>query len=188
MSAPSTEDITEDVPRERPHVVRRVGSVVLGIAVAVALAAAAAIAVVPALAGAKAMTVLSGSMAPALPVGSIVVARPVPPAEIVAGDVITYTDRDPASPATRVVTHRVTDVAPGPGGPTFGTKGDANDAPDAGRVAAADVLGVQWYTVPWVGTVRDSLTTPAGLSYAAGIALLILSAHLLLPRTRRIRE
>lgn len=178
---------TRGEPTERPHVVRRIGTVVLWAALVVGLVAAAAIAVVPALTGARAMTVLSGSMEPALPVGAVVVAREMPPDQIAVGDVITYTDRDPDSPATRVVTHRVIDIVQEPEGLAFGTKGDANNGADPGTTAAADIIGVQWYSVPWVGTIRESLTTPVGLSYAAGILLLILAAHLLLPHTQPVR-
>ena len=172
---------------ERPHIIRRIGAVVLGLGALLGVAVAAAVAVVPALTGAHALTVLTGSMEPTLPVGSVVVSRPVPADRIVAGDIITFTDRDPESPATRVVTHRVVDVRASPTGPTFGTKGDANNVGDARRTAAADVIGVRWYSVPWVGTVRDSLTTPIGLSYAAGLLMLVVAGHLLVPRTARSR-
>lgn len=185
MTGTNTED-GDGEPPEQAHIVRRVGAVVLWVALLVGLVAAAAVAIVPALTGARAMTVLSGSMEPALPVGAVVVARETPAEQIAVGDVITYTDRDPDSPATRVVTHRVIGVVQEPGGLAFATQGDANNAPDPGTTAAADVIGVQWYAVPWVGTIRESLTGPVGLSYAAGILLLILSAHLLLPRTASV--
>lgn len=145
-----------------------------------------AVSAVPALTGSHALTVLSGSMEPALPVGSVVVARPTSAEQIAVGDVITYTDRDPDSPATRVVTHRVVDIVQEPAGPTFGTKGDANDV-DPGRPPAADVIGMQRYAVPWVGTVREGFGTPVGLFYAAGILLLLVAAHLLVPKTRQVR-
>lgn len=172
---------------ERPHVVRRIGSALLWTALLLVVIAAVAVAVVPAVTGSHALTVLSGSMRPALPVGSVVVTRPTSAEEIRPGDVVTYTDRAPDSADTRVVTHRVVDVQDDPAGVSFATKGDANDDIDADRVAAADVIGVQWYSVPWVGTIRESLTTPVGLSYAAGLLLLILSAHLLLPHTQPVR-
>jgi signal peptidase I len=174
-------------PRERPHIVRRIGTVALILGVLLGVAVAVAVAVVPALTGAHALTVLTGSMQPTLPVGSVVVAQPVPASQIASGDIITFTDRDPESEATRVVTHRVIDVQASSNGPTFGTKGDANNVADARRTAAGDVIGVRWYSVPWVGTVRDSLATPVGLSYAVGLLLLLVAGHLLLPKTSRRR-
>ena len=49
-------------------------------------------------------------MEPALPVGSVVVVRPRPVAEIGTGDVVTFLARDSASGESRVVTHRVVEV------------------------------------------------------------------------------
>ncbi|NMH99730.1 signal peptidase I [Pseudonocardia acidicola] len=162
----------------RPHPVRRVGRWIAALVLVAMVAAAGAVAVVPAVTGAAALTVLSGSMEPALPVGSTVVIRPRPVAEIGVGDVITFTDRDRQSGDTRIVTHRVIEVQPGP---AFRTKGDANNAPDPNPVAAADVHGVEWYDVPFVGLVKDRLFSRVGLFFAIGLALLVVAAGLLLP-------
>jgi signal peptidase I len=148
---------------------RRAGAVLLGLLILAAVAVALAVAVVPAAVGGSALTVLSGSMEPALPVGSVVVVRPRPAADIVVGDVITFLARDPQSPATRVVTHRVTAVEPGP---AFRTRGDANPDPDPGLTAAADVRGVEWYSVPWVGALGERVRTPGALIAGGGVLLL----------------
>ncbi len=164
-----------------PHPLRLVLRWAAGTAAVLVLALALAVVAVPALAGARPLTVLSGSMEPALPVGSTVVVRPEPAEGIVVGDVVTFTDREEGSGETRVVTHRVVEVRPGP---EFVTRGDANDAPDQGVVAAADVLGVQWYHVPYVGLLRERLLTPPGAFFALGAVLLAAAVHLLVPRTR----
>lgn len=166
-------------PTARPHPLRRAAGALLTAGVLAAVAVALAVAVVPAVAGATAYTILSSSMAPALPVGSVVVVRPRPAADVAPGDVITFLARDASSPDTRVVTHRVVAVEPGP---AFRTRGDANADPDPGLVVPADVRGVRWYSVPWVGLAVERLTTPPGLVAVAGGLLLVLGAHLLLPR------
>ena len=166
---------------EEPHPLRRVLRWAAGTAAVLVLALALAVAVVPALAGARPLTVLSGSMEPALPVGSTVVVRSEPAEGIAVGDVVTFTDREEGGGETRVVTHRVIEVRPGP---EFVTMGDANDAPDQGVVLAADVLGVQWYHVPYVGLLRERLLTPPGAFFALGAVLLAAAVHLLVPRTR----
>lgn len=171
-------------PRE-PHPARRVLAWAGGTLVVLVVALAVAVAVVPALGGATPLTVLSGSMEPALPVGATVVVRPQPAASIAAGDVITFTDRDEATGESRVVTHRVLEVRPGP---EFVTRGDANDAPDPGVVAAADVLGVQWYHVPFVGLLRERVLSVPGAFFALGLALVGVAVHLLVPRTREVRR
>ncbi|MHA6792590.1 signal peptidase I [Pseudonocardia bannensis] len=167
-------------PEPRLHPVRRFGRWIATLALVAVVAAALAVAVVPAIAGATPLTVLSGSMEPALPVGSTVVVRPRPADQIAVGDVITFIDRDETTGDTRVVTHRVIGVEPGP---AFRTMGDANNAPDPGVVETADVRGVQWYVVPWVGSIKDRMISITGLFFAIGLGLLVLAAHLLLPRS-----
>jgi signal peptidase len=66
----------------------------------------------------------------------------------------------------------------------FQTKGDANNAPDQRPTMATDVQGVLWYSVPLVGSLRAFLISPAGLCYLAGVLLLMVAGHLLLPSTR----
>lgn len=168
---------------EEPHPLRRVLRWAGGTAAVLVLALALAVAVVPALAGARPLTVLSGSMEPSLPVGSTVVVRPEPVEGIAVGDVVTFTDREEGGGETRVVTHRVLEVRPGP---EFVTMGDANNAPDQGVVLPADVLGVQWYHVPYVGLLRERLLTPPGVFFGLGALLLGVAVHLLVPRTRSV--
>lgn len=134
----------------------------LALAVGTALAAV----VVPRLAGATPYAVLTGSMAPTMPPGTLVVVKPVAPADIQAGDVITFWPRehDPT-----VVTHRVISVGfDSSGRPSFVTRGDANDANDPTPVRAPQVVGERWYSVPYLGYLTDLLT---GRQQAFGILL-----------------
>lgn len=156
----------------------------VGAAVLVALGLAAAVALVPAVVGGTALTVLSPSMRETLEPGDVVVVRPRPADRIAVGDVITFLARDPMSSSTRVVTHRVVEVRPGP---EFRTRGDANEDPDAGTTAAADVRGVMWYRVPWVGGVAQALTTPAGAVVGGGVLVLVLGVVLLAGARGRAR-
>jgi signal peptidase len=169
----------------RRHPVRRLGAWIAGAALLTIVIAALAVAVIPAIAGAIPLTVLSGSMEPTLHVGSTVVVRPQPVATIRAGDIITFTDREPGTGATRTVTHRVVEVLPGP---TFRTQGDANNGPDVRTVAAADVHGVYWYDVPLVGLVKDRLISPFGALLGLGVVLLGVAIHLLVPQSRPARK
>lgn len=177
-------DVTIEQPAERPHPVRQVARWFAGLALVVTVGGATAVSLVPAATGASALTVLSGSMTPTLPVGSVVVVRSQPAEQIRPGDVITFTDRSPDLPAPRVVTHRVVAVEQGPGGLVFRTKGDANNTPDQRPTSAADVHGVLWYSVPFAGSLRAFLISPTGLCYLAGVLLLMVAGHLLLPSTR----
>lgn len=125
--------------------------VILVAAVAVSLAV-----LVPRLAGATPYTVLSGSMRPDLPPGTLVVVRPVEPTEIEIGDVITYQLR---SGDPEVVTHRVvTQGIDSDGDLVFRTQGDANDVPDEKWVQPVQIKGELWYSVPYLGYASDLLT------------------------------
>ncbi|HWC12726.1 MAG TPA: signal peptidase I [Acidimicrobiales bacterium] len=73
------------------------------------------------------VTVLTGSMAPNIPEGSIVVITPLQPRQVRVGDVLTYSI--PVEDQ-RVVTHRVVEVLEGDEHPVVRTQGDANDGPD----------------------------------------------------------
>lgn len=127
---------------------------------------------VPRLAGATPFTILTGSMRPGMPPGTLVVVKPTAVAEISVGDVITYqlTSGEPT-----VVTHRV--VAKGfdlSGNITLTTKGDANDAEDEKLVVPAQVRGVRWYSIPHLGravnVVKSSQRDVVGVVVAGLLA------------------
>jgi signal peptidase len=82
----------------------------------------------------------TGSMAPAIPAGSLAVVKQIPAAEAHRGEVVTV-DR----PGDLPVTHRVVATAPGPSGSTQLTlKGDANPAPDPTPYDVTSVRRVVW--------------------------------------------
>ncbi len=95
--------------------------------VALAALAFVAIAVGPRTGRYQTATVLTGSMRPHMPEGSIVVITPLAPRDARVGDVITY--HIPVEDH-RVVTHRVVEVLEGGERSVVRTQGDANDAPD----------------------------------------------------------
>ncbi len=63
---------------------------VLGLVLLGTTATALGVAVYPQLSGGQALAVLSGSMEPGIPVGGMVFTRPVDPAEVTVGQVITF--------------------------------------------------------------------------------------------------
>ena len=75
----------------------------------------------------RTLTVLTGSMRPAMPVGSVVVVVPERPSQLRVGQVVTY--RIPVEDH-RVISHRVVRIVEGGDRPIFQTQGDANNAPD----------------------------------------------------------
>lgn len=111
--------------------------------------------VVPAATGSTPMTVLTGSMEPTYPPGTLVIVRPIDPQEIRIGDAITYQIE---SGKDAVVTHRVVSVSQDTKGEvSFITKGDANGAADALPVQPVQIKGKVWYAVPWIGYANNLL-------------------------------
>ena len=160
---------------------RTTGRVLTWLLLAVVVVAVAAVVVVPRAGGGQALTVLTGSMTPGLPVGSVAVSRPVDPWTVAPGDVITF-QVAPGDPT--LVTHRVTEVVTDTGQLSFRTKGDANRGEDVDLVPAGAVVGELWYHVPWVGYLTVKAGDPAVLLGAAVVALLGYAAYQLVTARR----
>ena len=125
--------------------------------------------------GLQVYTVLSGSMEPTYHTGSLIYFKRVDPFTITPGQPITFLlDED------TVATHRVTEVVPDDEDSTvirFRTKGDANEAEDAGLVHYKNVIGVPVFTVPYLGYVADYIQHPPGtyVALSGGAVLLLLA-------------
>jgi signal peptidase len=126
---------------------------------AVILSAAAALTVsvvVPRIAGGTPYSVLTGSMQPELPPGTLVVVRPTVIDEIAIGDVITY---QLESGKRTVVTHRVVGIGVDvEGDRVLQTQGDANEKFDPNPVREVQIKGELWYSVPQLGRLHQILT------------------------------
>lgn len=152
-----TVEVEEQAPRRTRTKRRGVGHLVgvgltAGLLCLVLMVAALAV-VVPLATGSQSYTILTPSMEPAYPPGTLVVVRPTDPESIRIGNVITY-QVAPGDPA--VVTHRVVGVTLSSNGKRmFTTMGDNNAVADAKTVHPEQVRGVVWYALPWIG----SLTT-----------------------------
>jgi signal peptidase I len=109
--------------------------------------------IIPRMFGATPYVILTGSMQPEMPPGTLVVAKPVDPEDLGTGAVVTYqlTSGDPT-----VVTHRVTSLGMSSTGEhRFTTQGDANNAADASPVRPVQIMGERWYYVPYLGYVTN---------------------------------
>ena len=113
-------------------------------------------------------TVLTGSMAPALPVGSLVLDETEAAAAVRPGQVITFPM--PADPSD-YVTHRVERVGAGPEGDYLVTRGDANSVSDAWRVPAAGQVGRVILDLPLAGYLA---TLPGRVVLVLAFAVLLL--------------
>jgi signal peptidase I len=142
---------------------------------------------VPLVLGAQPYSVLTGSMRPGIPPGSLIAVRPVPFESIQVGDIITY-QLESGKPA--VVTHRVVgDTEASDGERMLTTRGDANNLADAAPVREVQVRGTLVYAVPFLGYPGSIMNGPirSGVVIAAGVILIVYGV-LVLARTLRHRR
>ena len=111
--------------------------------------------IVPMLTGSQALTVLTGSMRPTYPEGTLIIVKPIEIREVRIGDTITY-QRE--SGVAVYVTHRVVSISRSTDGTTtLVTKGDNNPSPDRDPVLDVQVVGKVWYSLPWIGYLNNAV-------------------------------
>jgi signal peptidase I len=139
--------------------------------IALSTASAVVLIVVPRATHGVALSVLTGSMTPEIPVGSVVIDRPVDPGTLEVGDVATY-QRAPG--VDEYITHRIVAIHAETTPVTFTFKGDANRGADIDPIPATAIRGQVWFHVPYLGTIRDGLQSHGtrGLTLAAVLVLL----------------
>ncbi len=120
--------------------------------------------VLPGMTGFHMYNVLSGSMEPAIPVGSLLYVRSGDPEQVEDEDIIAFYG---SLEDSGIITHRVVknNVVSG----TFTTKGDANDKEDPTPVSYDNYIGRVTLSVPYVGRVLTIMTSLEGKIAAACI-------------------
>ncbi len=122
----------------------------------------------------RVLTVLSGSMQPVLPVGSVVIVTPRPLDQVHVGDIITFQRPDQRGV---LETHRVVRVLRGGAHPVVLTKGDANPGPDPWRLRL--LTGPEWrvrMVVPRLGYALTWWSQPLVRVVAVVITPLVVAA------------
>jgi signal peptidase len=114
-------------------------------------------------------SVVSGSMSPTLPVGSVVAVKPQTDYQV--GDVVTF---QPAGQKT-TVTHRITGKSAVDNQTVFQTKGDANQVNDNNSIPHSNVIGRVIFQLPYLGYPISFSKTQTGL-----ILLIIVPSTLLI--------
>lgn len=111
--------------------------------------------------------VMSGSMEPTIPVGSIVIIKKVNPEDVKVGDVIAFRTGE-----SRVI-HRVIEKVES-GSFYLRTKGDANEDPDPWILKPKDVCGALLLTIPYYGYLLHFAGTPIGFALFILVPAIIL--------------
>jgi len=101
--------------------------------------------------------IMSGSMEPTIPVGSVVIVKKVNPEDVKVGDIIAFKTGE-----SRTV-HRVVEKIVEDGSFYFKTKGDANEKPDPWIVKPEDICGALMLTIPYYGYLIWFARTPIGI-------------------------
>ena len=121
---------------------------------------------VPRFLGYQVYSVISGSMEPAIPVGSLVYISQMEPGDVQAEDVIAfYGGRDSAA----IITHRVVENQVLMG--QFITKGDANQAADINPVPYSSFIGKVARSIPHAGSLAEIIAGREGKMAAAGLII-----------------
>lgn len=119
---------------------------------------------IPTIAGHKVLSVLSGSMEPAIFTGDVIVVKPLadPATEVKDGDVITFRTKEKAD---MLITHRVNGTILVNGKPVgFTTKGDNNEFMDTQVVAPEQIIGRYEWRVPYFGYISNFIRKPIGIA------------------------
>jgi len=119
----------------------------------------------PTILGRKVLTVLSGSMAPTIHTGDVIIVQPLAPDEAIQeGEIVTFRSREANS---LLITHRVVGTVRVGGQPTaYVTRGDANDSPDTVPLLPEQVIGHYQWRLPYFGYVVTFLHKPLGIILA----------------------
>ena len=113
-------------------------------------------------------TVLSGSMEPVYPTGSLLYVKKSNSAAVKVGDAITFVLNEDLV----IATHRVVEIDTT--NTCFYTKGDANEHRDSAPVDFRNLIGKPQFCIPLLGYVAHFLSAPLGQTVAVASAALLL--------------
>lgn len=137
-------------------------------------------ATLPRFLGYEVYNVVSGSMQPKIPIGSLILVKPTEPESVGEGDIIAFQSED------SVITHRVmkNKVVEG----KFTTKGDANAEEDMNDVPYGALIGEVTFHCPLLGELLWVYTSTAGKIYAVCFAACGAMFNILAGRMRERAE
>jgi signal peptidase len=118
------------------------------------------------------LTVLSGSMTPAISPGDIVVSQYIDPDIIEVEDIITFQHAEQDD--TTSITHRVINISTNDNQRVFYTKGDANENPDLTPITSEDVIGKVVLVIPLLGYLVNFAQSFTGFILLIAIPAIIL--------------
>lgn len=122
--------------------------------------------------GIKTYAVVSGSMEPTYPTGSLLYVKSVKAEDLKVGDSITFMlDKE------TVATHRIIEIIPDEEDKSvirFRTQGDANDSPDGTPVHCKNIIGKPVFSIPYLGYFANFVQNPPGIYLSIGAAAVLI--------------
>lgn len=118
--------------------------------------------VIPGVFGFQMYNVITGSMEPALKIGSLIYVKADDPAEVKEKEIIAFYG---SAEDSGIITHRV--VINNPVSSCFQTKGDANDTEDPTLVEYSRYIGSVKFKLPYMGRLFTIMTSLYGKIAAA---------------------
>lgn len=129
----------------------------------------------------KILSVMSGSMAPTIKIGSLIFVKPA--SSYNQRDIVSFRPNN-AKTNKDIVTHRIYAAETKNNQKLFITKGDANNAPDSDKISEERIIGRYIFAIPVVGYLIGFIKTLPGL-----VLIIIIPATLIISEeARKIRK
>lgn len=135
------------------RVLRIVGALMIGLVMIICAPAS-----VPRMFGYKVYQIVSGSMEPAISVGSAIYVKKCAAEELKIGDVVAFNMED------FVIAHRIVSFDEATG--EVYTKGDANEEKDMNPITCEQIIGKVYCSVPYIGSIMAVYASGMGRIYA----------------------
>jgi signal peptidase I len=131
---------------------------------------------IPRILGCQTYNVVSGSMEPEIPVGSLLMVKPIEGKELKEGDIIAFYSNG------TVVAHRVVSNNTFEGRIT--TKGDANAQEDISDVSYQELIGIVEKHIPYMGAVGAYISSVSGKLLLSELIVVSLLLYIVSARIR----
>lgn len=117
--------------------------------------------------------VLTGSMEPEYPVGSLIYVKEIDTSSLEVGDTISFKLSENV-----IATHRIVELVPDESNPSvmsYRTKGDANDTVDSSLVQESDIIGKVVFCLPKMGYFLNYIQSPTGITTTVIVSILLIA-------------
>ena len=139
---------------------------------------------IPQVFGYKVLQVVSGSMSGEIEVGQTIVIKSIKDEnDLKVGDIVTYKEDN-----STIITHRIIEINEEKGQKEYVLKGDANNTHDIDPVHFDQMEGKYLFTITWLSSVIEFISTPIGMITLCAIPLVLLGLFNLKERKNELKK